>query len=138
MSFIESDERKALREAVVAMASKFGQDYFLEKARAGQHTDELWAEAGKHGCAPAEVPALAAMLSGEAEASVRREVVEELGRVAPQAVGGEVRPRLVDGRGLESAPLLPTPLYPRGIGIRIRRGRRRIIRYYQKQICSWI
>ncbi|MFL0240971.1 acyl-CoA dehydrogenase family protein [Mycobacterium sp. SMC-16] len=56
VSFIETDERKALREAVVAMASKFGQDYFLEKARAGQHTDELWSEAGKLGFLGVNMP----------------------------------------------------------------------------------
>lgn len=48
-SFIENDERRALRQAVAAMAANYGQDYYLEKARAQQHTDELWNEAGKLG-----------------------------------------------------------------------------------------
>ncbi len=55
-SFIESDERRALREAVAAMASNYGQDYYLEKARAGQHTDELWNEAGKLGFIGVNLP----------------------------------------------------------------------------------
>ena len=38
--FIESEERQALRKSVAAMAAKYGQDYYLEKARADQHTDE--------------------------------------------------------------------------------------------------
>ena len=42
--FIENPERRALREAVAAMASSYGPEYYLEKARAGQHTSELWHE----------------------------------------------------------------------------------------------
>ncbi|MGH3532796.1 MAG: acyl-CoA dehydrogenase, partial [Mycobacterium sp.] len=48
-SFIENEERRALRQAVAAMAANYGQDYYLEKARTQQHTDELWNEAGKLG-----------------------------------------------------------------------------------------
>ncbi|MEB3031639.1 acyl-CoA dehydrogenase family protein [[Mycobacterium] nativiensis] len=55
-SFIENDERRALREAVAAMAKNYGQDYYLEKARAGQHTDELWSEAGKLGFIGVNLP----------------------------------------------------------------------------------
>lgn len=55
-SFIENDERRALREAVAAMASNYGQDYYLEKARSGQHTDELWSEAGKLGFIGVNLP----------------------------------------------------------------------------------
>lgn len=55
-SFIESPERQALREAVAGLASSYGQDYYLEKARAGQHTDELWAEAGKLGFIGVNLP----------------------------------------------------------------------------------
>ena len=39
----------AIASAVAAMAANYGQDYYLEKARAGEHTDELWSEAGKLG-----------------------------------------------------------------------------------------
>jgi len=38
-AFVESEERQALRKSVAAMAANYGQDYYLEKARAGQHTD---------------------------------------------------------------------------------------------------
>lgn len=55
-SFIENDERRALRESVAAMASNYGQEYYLEKARAGQHTDELWNEAGKLGFLGVNLP----------------------------------------------------------------------------------
>ncbi len=54
--FIESEERQALRKAVAAMAANYGQDYYLEKARAGQHTDELWHEAGKLGFIGVNLP----------------------------------------------------------------------------------
>lgn len=54
--FIESPERKALREAVAAMASSYGAEYYLEKARTGQHTDELWREAGKLGFIGVNLP----------------------------------------------------------------------------------
>ncbi|ORV10991.1 acyl-CoA dehydrogenase family protein [Mycobacterium celatum] len=55
-SFIESEERRALRQAVAAMAANYGQDYYLEKARAHQHTDELWNEAGKLGFLGVNLP----------------------------------------------------------------------------------
>jgi len=55
-SFIESPERQALREAVSAMAAQYGQDYYLEKARSGQHTDELWSEASKLGFIGVNLP----------------------------------------------------------------------------------
>ena len=40
--FVETEEQQALRKAVAAMVANYGQDYYLEKARAGEHTDELW------------------------------------------------------------------------------------------------
>ena len=33
--FVETEEQQALRKAVAAMAANYGQDYYLEKARAG-------------------------------------------------------------------------------------------------------
>jgi alkylation response protein AidB-like acyl-CoA dehydrogenase len=55
-SFIENEERQALRQAVAAMAANYGQDYYLEKARAHEHTDELWNEAGKLGFLGVNLP----------------------------------------------------------------------------------
>jgi alkylation response protein AidB-like acyl-CoA dehydrogenase len=54
--FVENDERQALRRAVASMAANYGQDYYLEKARAGEHTDELWSEAGKLGFLGVNLP----------------------------------------------------------------------------------
>ncbi|WP_343601159.1 acyl-CoA dehydrogenase [Mycobacterium sp.] len=55
-SFIETEERQALRKAVAALVSGYGQDYYLAKARAHQHTDELWSEAGKLGFIGVNLP----------------------------------------------------------------------------------
>ena len=55
-SFIETEEQQALRKAVAAMSANYGQDYYLEKARSGQHTDELWSEAGKLGFIGVNLP----------------------------------------------------------------------------------
>ncbi|HEY4021959.1 MAG TPA: acyl-CoA dehydrogenase family protein [Pseudonocardiaceae bacterium] len=56
MGFTESEERVALRAAVRELASKYGRDYFTAKARAGEKTTEMWAEAGKHGYLGVAVP----------------------------------------------------------------------------------
>jgi alkylation response protein AidB-like acyl-CoA dehydrogenase len=55
-SFIENEERQALRKAVAALVSNYGPDYYLEKARAHHHTDELWNEAGKLGFLGVNLP----------------------------------------------------------------------------------
>jgi alkylation response protein AidB-like acyl-CoA dehydrogenase len=54
--FVETEEQQALRQAVAAMAANYGQDYYLEKARTGRHTDELWNEAGKLGFIGVNLP----------------------------------------------------------------------------------
>jgi alkylation response protein AidB-like acyl-CoA dehydrogenase len=56
IGFVENEERRALRKAVAAMAADYGQDYYLEKARAGLHTHELWSEAGKLGFIGVNLP----------------------------------------------------------------------------------
>ncbi|CAM3285827.1 acyl-CoA dehydrogenase [Mycobacterium intermedium] len=55
-SFIESEDRRALRKAVAEWASNYGSEYYLRKARAQEHTDELWAEAGKLGFLGVNLP----------------------------------------------------------------------------------
>ncbi len=56
VNFTETDERKALRAAVADLGSRYGHEYFTAKARAGEKTDELWAEAGKLGYLGVAVP----------------------------------------------------------------------------------
>lgn len=55
-SFIESPERQALRKSVTALAANYGSEYFLDKARSGGHTDELWREAGNLGFIGVNLP----------------------------------------------------------------------------------
>ncbi|OZF03946.1 acyl-CoA dehydrogenase family protein [Rhodococcoides fascians] len=42
MNFTESEEHRAIRDAVGAITDKFGPDYFAERAAAHEPTDELW------------------------------------------------------------------------------------------------
>ena len=58
MSFVEPEERAALRQAVRDLAKRFGPDYVRRQAKAGLKTTELWDEVGKAGylgvCLPVE------------------------------------------------------------------------------------
>ena len=56
MNYQESPEREQLRAAVRAFAGKYGRDYFVAKARAGEKTSELWAEAGRLGYLGVNLP----------------------------------------------------------------------------------
>jgi alkylation response protein AidB-like acyl-CoA dehydrogenase len=54
--FSESDERQALRAAVADLGRRYGGEWFLKKARAGEKSSELWDEAGKLGYLGVNVP----------------------------------------------------------------------------------
>jgi alkylation response protein AidB-like acyl-CoA dehydrogenase len=56
MNLLESEERQALRKAVTALGTKYGHDYYLRKARSGEKTTELWAEAGRLGYLGVHLP----------------------------------------------------------------------------------
>jgi alkylation response protein AidB-like acyl-CoA dehydrogenase len=56
VSFFETEEQQALRKAVATMSASYGPAYYLEKARAGEHTTELWSEAGKLGFIGVNLP----------------------------------------------------------------------------------
>ena len=56
MTFVEPDERIALRKAVADLARSYGPEYYLERARSGGHTTELWEEAGRLGSLGVAVP----------------------------------------------------------------------------------
>jgi alkylation response protein AidB-like acyl-CoA dehydrogenase len=56
MDFTETDEQAMLREAVRAVATKYGHAYYTDKARAGAKTDELWDELGGQGYLGVNVP----------------------------------------------------------------------------------
>ncbi len=56
MDFRETDERQALCEAVRRIASRFGHSYYLETARAGRKTTELWQAVGEAGFLGVNLP----------------------------------------------------------------------------------
>lgn len=56
MNFTETSEQLALREAVAALAGKYGYEYNVAKAKAGETMSELWAEAGKLGYLGVNIP----------------------------------------------------------------------------------
>jgi alkylation response protein AidB-like acyl-CoA dehydrogenase len=56
VSFVETEEQQELRKAVAQFAANYGEKYYLEKARAGEHTTELWSEAGKLGFIGVNLP----------------------------------------------------------------------------------
>jgi alkylation response protein AidB-like acyl-CoA dehydrogenase len=57
MNFDPTPEQEHLRDAVAALGKRYGHRYFVEKAKTGGHTDELWSEAGKLGYLGVNVPA---------------------------------------------------------------------------------
>ncbi len=56
MDFEYSPEQRLLRESVASLGKRYGHAYYVEKAKSGAHTDELWAEAGKLGYLGVNVP----------------------------------------------------------------------------------
>jgi alkylation response protein AidB-like acyl-CoA dehydrogenase len=56
VDFTQSDEHVMLREAVSAIASKFGHEYYVAKARADGRTTELWDAVGAAGFLGVSVP----------------------------------------------------------------------------------
>ncbi len=55
-SFSESEERQALRREVAKLAGKYGRAYFVEQARSGGKTTDLWLEIGKNGYLGINIP----------------------------------------------------------------------------------
>jgi alkylation response protein AidB-like acyl-CoA dehydrogenase len=56
VDFRQSDEHVMLREAVSAIASKFGHEYYVAKARSDGRTTELWDAVGEAGFLGVNVP----------------------------------------------------------------------------------
>ncbi|GAB2834757.1 hypothetical protein GCM10027091_76000 [Streptomyces daliensis] len=55
-ALLETEEQRALRQAVAALGERYGREYFAGVVRDGKHTDELWAEAGKLGYLGVNLP----------------------------------------------------------------------------------
>ncbi|MFE9186216.1 acyl-CoA dehydrogenase family protein [Micromonospora haikouensis] len=56
MNFDLTDEQEQLRDAVRALGRKYGHGYFVEKAKSGGHTTELWEEAARLGYLGVNIP----------------------------------------------------------------------------------
>jgi alkylation response protein AidB-like acyl-CoA dehydrogenase len=56
MDFDYTSEQEQLRDAVRALGKRYGHEYFVNKAKAGTHSDELWDEAAKLGYLGVSVP----------------------------------------------------------------------------------
>ena len=56
INFSETEEQNALRDAVKALAGKYGQEYIVKQAAAGEKTTELWQDMGKHGFLGVNIP----------------------------------------------------------------------------------
>jgi alkylation response protein AidB-like acyl-CoA dehydrogenase len=56
MDFAETDETELLRAAVRGIARRYGHAYFVEAARGGRKTDELWSELAEHGFLGVNLP----------------------------------------------------------------------------------
>src|SRR5438132_1700760 len=56
MNFTDTDEQRALRAAVAALASGYGYSYYIERARGGGRMTELWQQAGKLGFLGVNLP----------------------------------------------------------------------------------
>ncbi len=57
MDFDPTPEQQLLRESIAALGRRYGHEYYVRKSKTGEHTDELWAEAGKLGYLGVSVPA---------------------------------------------------------------------------------
>ncbi len=57
MDFTEPEEHRLLREAVAAIASRFGHPYYAAQAKAGGRSTELWDAVGASGYLGVHVPA---------------------------------------------------------------------------------
>lgn len=55
-NFTETDERLELRRQVARLAKGYGRDWFVERARSGEKTTELWMEIAKAGYLGINIP----------------------------------------------------------------------------------
>ncbi|MEV4626421.1 acyl-CoA dehydrogenase [Micromonospora sp. NPDC049523] len=56
MDFDLTSEQEQLRDAVRALGRRYGHEYYVRKAKAGEHTTELWQEAGRLGYLGVNIP----------------------------------------------------------------------------------
>jgi alkylation response protein AidB-like acyl-CoA dehydrogenase len=56
MDFDPTPEQVLLRDSVAALGKRYGHGYFVARAKAGEHSDELWADAAKLGYLGVNLP----------------------------------------------------------------------------------
>jgi alkylation response protein AidB-like acyl-CoA dehydrogenase len=56
MDFDLTPEQEQLRDAVRTLGRRYGHEYYVAKAKAGEHTTELWQEAGRLGYLGVNIP----------------------------------------------------------------------------------
>ena len=56
MDFDFTPEQQLLRDSVAALGKRYGHEYFVRKAKSGEHSTELWEEAAKLGYLGVSVP----------------------------------------------------------------------------------
>ena len=56
MDFDYTPEQQLLRDSVAALGKRYGHEYFVRKAKAGEHSTELWDDAAKLGYLGVSVP----------------------------------------------------------------------------------
>ena len=55
-NYQETEERQELRKQVAKLASRYGREWFAERARAGEKTTELWMEVARNGYLGINIP----------------------------------------------------------------------------------
>jgi alkylation response protein AidB-like acyl-CoA dehydrogenase len=56
LDFTYTPQQQDLRDAVAKLGKRYGHEYFVRKAKAGEHSDELWQEAARLGYLGVNVP----------------------------------------------------------------------------------
>ncbi len=108
-TFTESEERIELRAQVAKLASRYGREWFVERARAGEKTTELWMEHGECDGVRRELAAGGAV-GATREPRERAGDVDLVGRRGGSAGGGVGRGirGVCRHAGNSSAPSVPS------------------------------
>jgi alkylation response protein AidB-like acyl-CoA dehydrogenase len=57
MLITDTGDQRLIRQSTAAIAARYGHDYYAERARAGGHVAELWADLGQAGLLGVHLPA---------------------------------------------------------------------------------
>lgn len=89
---IDSDDNRLIRESVAKIAAKYGHDYYVERARRGEHIGELWKELGEAGLLGVHLPEeFGGGGAGQTEFAI---VIEELAAHGIPLLGAVISPAI--------------------------------------------